>query len=1041
MLSPLLPLACIASAQAAEPRLEIEPIPAPALDGVPVIPWVTSGDDSWHSGAPLFDLAEADCPATARGWMAVTNQAILWHVVVQDEHHVPPQQGANLWNGDALQFAINSLGDGSDEPPQGKGGGVHMGLDDADYCVALTASGPSAHSFYHGRAGQAGDKKDVVAHIARDEAAHTTTYDIAVPWSDMGTAPGLSATIKVALQVNDSEPNAKQKRLHWGTGVGGQFVPAGFHRIALGAPPAAIAKACVSKPYLTANDGCAEIIVAVSADHDQALDAAFGPLTKSLAVPAAAGAPVERFAVRAYAGGPSTGSLPLSARIVSGGATRASAEQRIFSDSSESWFTFTPVNDYGDSVIGLNDWTDKPAGSHGFLRMSGKDFTFEDGTRVKFWGVGRHSCKPPQKHEDAVALASWYEKMGITGVRDAILFSPEWNGIGDRNDTTKTNPKEQDEWDFMHAEFRKRGTYHGFSSFWSEGLRPGDASKVENFAEAKAHAMILANFAEDIQDLHIAAAVNLLQHKNPYTGLTYAEDASLAFISVQNEHDIFFYDVPGAVNACPTYRAKARRKFCDWLRQQYTDEAGLAKAWGEHCIGVMDGCDKDESLDRGTLNPFFGAWWFSPSGLENQQQRFGAKRRLLDSARFLYEMQTAYYLRFAKAVHDTGWKGVVIGSDWQADSGVPHLSNLLSDRAVGYIDRHNYFGGSGRNEVVACDSQDDSSLLWHPGRALLSTGLQQFADRPFGMSEWACMPPNEWIAEGPVVMGLYGMGLQGWDALYVSFGNYAGFSPTVADKGTQVYNGEAPVEAGLYPAIARAIYRGDVREGDVVAARRFTEGQLRDGTLDFVEAVEQAGDVKQISGTTPIEALAAGKVVLEVMEKPTPSTFPDLSAQLKEHTITANTGQLVWRYASQDEAYITINTDGTKGLCGFTPKESFKIGDTSIAVDNRFAVVLVTALGKKDSLATAKHVLITAVARQRNTGMVYSANRGVSVLGTGPVLLEPVEGTVTLARKPKAVHLLDQDGRMTERTAKLDGTTVTIDGASDKTMWYEVDFE
>ncbi len=49
------------------------------------------------------------------------------------------------------------------------------------------------------------------------------------------------------------------------------------------------------------------------------------------------------------------------------------------------------------------------------------------------------------------------------------------------------------------------------------------------------------NFAEGVQDLMIEMVVNLLQHKNPHTGRTYAEDPALAFIELQNEDDIFFY--------------------------------------------------------------------------------------------------------------------------------------------------------------------------------------------------------------------------------------------------------------------------------------------------------------------------------------------------------------------------------------------------------------------------------------------------------------------------------------------------------------------
>src|SRR5439155_19919253 len=49
---------------------------------------------------------------------------------------------------------------------------------------------------------------------------------------------------------------------------------------------------------------------------------------------------------------------------------------------------------------------------------------------------------------------------------------------------------------------------------------------------------------------------------------------------------------------------------------------------------------------------------------------------------------------------------------------------------------------------------------------LLATGLYQVEGRPFSLSEWSQMPPNQWKAEAAPLIAFYGMGLQGWDAAY-----------------------------------------------------------------------------------------------------------------------------------------------------------------------------------------------------------------------------------------------------------------------------------
>ena len=60
---------------------------------------------------------------------------------------------------------------------------------------------------------------------------------------------------------------------------------------------------------------------------------------------------------------------------------------------------------------------------------------------------------------------------------------------------------------------------------------------------------------------------------------------------------------------------------------------------------------------------------------------------------FLHETQNKYYGRVEKAIRATGYKGVIIGSNWLAGDGISHYYNLLSDRLAGHVDRHNYWGG------------------------------------------------------------------------------------------------------------------------------------------------------------------------------------------------------------------------------------------------------------------------------------------------------------------------------------------------------------
>jgi hypothetical protein len=68
---------------------------------------------------------------------------------------------------------------------------------------------------------------------------------------------------------------------------------------------------------------------------------------------------------------------------------------------------------------------EKPAGKHGFLKIEGENFVFEDGTPAKFWGTNFNSgaCFPDFNYSENVARR--LAKIGCNMVRFHQLDS-EW---------------------------------------------------------------------------------------------------------------------------------------------------------------------------------------------------------------------------------------------------------------------------------------------------------------------------------------------------------------------------------------------------------------------------------------------------------------------------------------------------------------------------------------------------------------------------------------------------------------------------------------
>jgi hypothetical protein len=693
------------------------------------------------------------------------------------------------------------------------------------------------------------------------------------------------------------------------------------------------------------------------------------------------------------------------------------------------WFPFKPSDEPGPSVIGMEDWLERPAGKRGGVRMVGDRFQFEDGTPVKFWGVNLSyggGCAPEKK--DAEFTAARYARYGVNGVRlHKFSYPKDKMGIGDPSDATRMDPAGLDRLDYFAAELKKRGVYFGWSHSFGFHVCPGNRGRLAAYDEIagklKGNTYAFINFAEDVQDLLIEMVVGLLGHKNPYTGLTYAREPALSFIEVQNEDDIFFYTSATALDGCPTYKKIFLRRFADWLQVRYGSQAQLGKAW-------QGALKAEESLAAGNIVPQTNPWFFGDGHLPGQTG--GQRQRLLDTARFLHDVQNKFYGRFLEAIRAAGYRGPVCGSPWQAPAMVPHYYNLRSDYLAGFIDRHNYFG-----EKLA------DSMLAMPGSGYFSTGLQQVIDRPFVLSEWIHVYPALYGAEGPALLAAYGMGLQDWDASYEfqsqslrrTFNDRAGWPPW------GVWEADVPTQLGQYPALARMIYRGDVRPGEVISVRRVSLAELETGKFSFRDEVVQQGDVKSFGGSVPQEALAAGRVVVEFTDRPQPSTLPDLKTRRRGSAIVSSTGQLVWDTAGG--GFFTVNTPATKAVVGFAQGKRLELGELTVETSCPYASVFLTALGKDATLADAKTALLSAVARNCNTGFKYFAvDSRVLDNGRAPILLEPVKATLSLPGRPvAAVHVLDHNGRRTGRTLPVENRRFLIDGARDKTLYYEVLFE
>jgi hypothetical protein len=711
------------------------------------------------------------------------------------------------------------------------------------------------------------------------------------------------------------------------------------------------------------------------------------------------------------------------------------------------WFEFTPDNRHDEPTeIGMRDWLERPAGKHGRIKAV-KDKLVYDQRPIKLWGLNLcySACAPDR--EMAEKRARFYSKYGINSVRlHKYADGPGWAGIQSPDSFVAFDKEGLDRMDYMVSQFKQHGIYVKLSAhFGAQKLGPADRQTVPyleefgSFSErtrriTTPHSAV--HYSPELQQLQIRQMVNLLRHKNPYTQLTYAEDPAVAFVEIINEQSILFFTSMTPLKISATLRKHVGRRFCDWLREKYGTQEQLAEAWGKDSFNIFAGegfPQIDEHLDQNNILPLGNPWYWDPAQLNTSQE--SRRRRHLDTLEFLYVLQNEFYAKYVEAVRQAGYEGEIVSSNWQAGRAASHFYNLHSDALVGTIDRHNYFGGSDGSVIR------NASMLALPGSGILSAGMQQVVDRPFMLSEWIHVTPNEWGVEGPALIGAYGMGLQGWDVSYMFQNRDQGeFSTRIAEDRWDV---TAPNVMTVFPAVARQVLRGDVRESDKVAAINVHVPSLSDARLSAQDKVTQQYDIKTFeSEEIPAQTLAIARCGVRFTDTflKTP-TFP-IDQYTDRQAIVSTTKQLRW-YAGQNklDGYCTIDTAGTKAVVGFAAGRDCELGEVTIRPECRYAAIYVTAREMDRTLRNSEAWLIVAVARARNTGMKIFNDDRLLERGSSPVLMEPVKASFSVAgRGSPTVHVLDHSGRRTGETLPTNGHRFEIDGARDKTCYYLVTF-
>lgn len=713
----------------------------------------------------------------------------------------------------------------------------------------------------------------------------------------------------------------------------------------------------------------------------------------------------------------------------------------------DKWYAFEGTgHPTQKSYLDMGDWSPEPAGAKGRVEMV-KDKLLYGGQPIKLWGLNLCYADCAPSKEVAEQRAALYRRYGINTVRlHKYADGSGWQGILSKEDAASFDPEGLDRMDYFVAKLKEAGIFVKLSPIFYVKPRKENQSEIPYFSEFEVNRNGVAQtgggamyLGSELQDLQIRQITNLLQHRNPYTGMTYAQDPAIAVVEITNEDSILFYGTLRAMQSVPTLRARAGKAFSAWLKQKYGSKEKLLAAWGQNMLGNFR-AEKfpEESWEKEEIYPIGNPWFFSPNQLEGSQK--SRSKRLLDTVEFLSQLQDEVYDRMSAAIREAGYEGALVASNWQAGDGASHYANLLSDAKIGIVDRHNYFGG-GSSTLI-----DNAAMVSTPGSGTLSSAFQQVGNRPFMISEWIHVLPNEWGAEGPALIGAYGMGLQGWDVSYMFQNRDTGsFKDFLLPGRNRVWEVTTPQILGTFPAVARMVRRGDVQEARNTLSLKVHMPSWLAGDWKFRDLTTQQHDIKSFTtDVVPGAALAVSRVAVEFTETAQQTPVFDATQHTQDGFLVSDTGQLRWKQGENPrDGYVIIDTPATAALVGFAQGQTADMKEAQITSRSRFATIFLTARNLNGSLATDREVLISAIARCRNQGANYLVDKIIQNFGSekGPLVMEPVTAEITLRRKDAAtVHVLDHDGVKTGRTIPWNGGSFQIDTARDGSPYYLVEY-
>lgn len=418
------------------------------------------------------------------------------------------------------------------------------------------------------------------------------------------------------------------------------------------------------------------------------------------------------------------------------------------------------------SLVDFSYVHDRPTGLHGDI-FTGTDghFYFEDGTRARFWGINiaKTSVFVPQPLIDEAVKT--IERAGFNLVRfhhlDDVegLLPVETAGSAERIDPAKLASL-----DYWISELGKRGIYVYLDLLDYRTFHA--AEEVPNAAALGRGAKPYAFFDRRLILLQQQYARKLLvQHINPYTRVSYAQDPTVCLVELCDENGLFIR-AKDWQNLVSPYREQLQQQWNDWLKERYGDAATLAEAWTD--ADGKTGLLPDEKLDQCSVRlfpvPARKGEFPSPTP-EPVDPEAGQVGRVSDRRLFFVKLHLDYFKDMRDYLRSHG-----VRQPMSAVTDFGHLSDLSAvATGLDYVGLNFYYDHPGWQT----GNEWRLPAFFENVNPFADPRLETFVPRvcaaraygkPLVVREWNVCWPNKFRAAGIMEAAVYGA-LQDVDAL------------------------------------------------------------------------------------------------------------------------------------------------------------------------------------------------------------------------------------------------------------------------------------